>query len=213
MNNKFLAVAGALALTVTGISAGFALKSVEAQSAQKAPVILTVSLEQIVLQSKAGKSIPDQAKKVLKTVQSELEAEGKKLAKDIESFQKNSSLMSDEVRAQKQQELAMRQQYDLPQKAQIMEKAFTSVVQNARTKVLLESQPLIEAIVKKRGATIVLDKATILFAATETDITQEVISTLDKKLKTVEVQKISLPEIMKQLEDAQKAQAAAAAKK
>jgi len=209
MKNQFLAISGAFALTIAGFAIGSTLTNVEAESAQKTPVILTVSLAQIVDQSKAGKSIPDQAQKVLESVQSELEAEAKKLAKDIESFQKNSSLMSEEVRQQKQQELMGRQQYGLPQKAQIMEKAFSAAVQNARSKVLIESQPFIKDIVDKRGATLVLDKATVMFASTETDITQEVISGLDKKLDKVEVQKISLAEVMKQLEEAQKAQAEA----
>jgi outer membrane protein len=212
MKNQFLAISGAFALTIAGFAIGSTLTNVEAESAQKTPVILTVSLAQIVDQSKAGKSIPDQAQKVLESVQSELEAEAKKLAKDIESFQKNSSLMSEEVRQQKQQELMGRQQYGLPQKAQIMEKAFSAAVQNARSKVLIESQPLIKDIVDKRGATLVLDKATVMFASTETDITQEVISGLDKKLDKVEVQKISLAEVMKQLEEAQKAQAEASKK-
>jgi len=52
-----------------------------------------------------------------------------------------------------------------------------------------------------------------MYAAVETDITQEVIAVLDKKMKTVEVQKISLAEIEKQLQEAAKAQAEAAKKK
>jgi len=209
MNNRFCALAGAFALTVVGFSVGSAFTDVEAQSAQKAPVILTISMAQIVEQSKAGKSIPDQAQKVMESIQKELEAEGLKLQKDIADFQKNSSLMSDEVREQKQQELALRGQYALPQQAQIMEQAFSAVIQDARTKVLLESRPFIKDIVDARGATIVLDKAQVMYASTETDITQEVISGLDKKLKKVEVQKISLAEVMKRLEDAQKAKAKA----
>ncbi|MHA7873614.1 MAG: OmpH family outer membrane protein, partial [Hyphococcus sp.] len=108
------------------------------------------------------------------------------------------------------QELAVRQQYGLPQQAQIMEQAFSAAVQQAQAKILIESQPIIADIIKKRGATIVLDKASVMYAATDTDITQEVLSELDKKLKDVEVEKISLAQIMKQLEEAQQAQQAAA---
>ena len=49
-----------------------------------------------------------------------------------------------------------------------------------------------------------------MYAATETDITQEVLSALDKKLDEVEVEQISLAQIMKQLEEMQKAQRDAA---
>ncbi|MEO1240692.1 MAG: OmpH family outer membrane protein [Pseudomonadota bacterium] len=210
MKNQIIAIAGAMALTIAGFSAGSLIPSAEAQSAGNAPVILTISRAQLIEQSKAGKGIPDKAEKVRDSVQKELEGEASKLTKEIEDFQKNSSLMSEEVRQQKQQELAMRQQYGLPQQAQIMEQAFTVAVQQAQAKILVESQPIIADIIKKRGATIVLDKASVMYAATDTDITQEVLSALDKKLDEVEVEKVSLSEIMKRLEDMQKEQQAAA---
>lgn len=210
MKNQIIAVAGAMALMIAGFSAGSLISSAEAQSAGNAPVILTISRGQLIEQSKAGKGIPDKANRVRESVQQELEAEAEKLSKEIEDFQKNSSLMSEEVRQQKQQELAVRQQYGLPQQAQIMEQAFSAAVQQAQAKILVESQPIIADIIKKRGATIVLDKASVMYAATDTDITQEVLSALDKKFDDVEVEKISLPEIMKRLEDMQKEQQAAA---
>jgi len=212
MKNQIFAIAGALTLTIAGLSVGSMISSAEAQSAGNAPVILTISRAQLIEQSKAGKGIPDKADKVRESVQKELESEAEKLTKEIEDFQKNSSLMSEEVRQQKQQELMARQQYGLPQQAQIMERAFTVAVQQAQAKILVESQPIIADIIEKRGATIVLDKASVMYASTDTDITQEVLSALDRKLDDVDVEEISLAQIMKQLEDAQKAQQEAANK-
>lgn len=213
MNNKFLALIGAATLTVAGFVGGSAINDAEAQSAGKAPVILIVDRAQLIAQSKAGKTIPDQAEKIKGNVEKELQAEVSKLQKDIEDYQKNSSLMSDEVRQQKEQELAVRQQYGLPQTEQIMQQAFSAAVQNAQTKILVESQPILKSIVEKRGATILLDRSAVMYAAPETDITQEVIAAVDKKLNTVEVQKVSLAEIKKQLQEAQKAQQEAKKKK
>ena len=210
MKNQIFAIAGALTLTIAGLSVGSMISSAEAQSAGNAPVILTISRAQLIEQSKAGKGIPDKADKVRESVQKELESEAEKLTKEIEDFQKNSSLMSEEVRQQKQQELMARQQYGLPQQAQIMERAFGVAVQQAQAKILVESQPIIADIIEKRGATIVLDKASVMYASTDTDITQEVLSALDRKLDDVDVEEISLAQIMKQLEDAQKAQQEAA---
>jgi len=213
MNKQFSAIAGAVALAAVSIIGASALNGAEAQGAQKAPVILIVDRAQLIAQSKAGKTIPAQAKTVKSSVESQLEAEAAKLKKDIESYQKNASLMSEEVRKQKEQELAIRQQYALPQRAQIMEQAFSAVVQNAQTKILVESQPILKDIVEKRGATILLDRSAVMYASPETDITQEVIAAIDKKLKSVEVQKISLAEIEKKLQEAQKKQQAANKKK
>lgn len=208
MKKQISAVVGAAALVVAGFAGGSALNSTaEAQSAGKAPVILIVNRAALIEQSKAGKTIPDQATSVRDSVSKELEAEAEKLRKDIENFQKNSSLMSDEVRQQTEQELAIRQQVGLPQRAQIMEQAFTAAVQNAQAKVLVESQPILKEIVDSRGATILLDRSAVMYAAPETDITQEVIAALDKKMSKVEVQKISLAEVEKQIREMAQAQA------
>lgn len=202
MKRQVSLIAGAAALVLAGFTGGAMISSAEAQRAEKAPVILIVNRAELISQSKAGKTIPGQAETVRDSVAKELEAEADKLRKDIESYQQNASLMSDEVRQKTEQELAVRQQYGLPQRAQIMEQAFTAAVQNAQAKVLVESQPILKDIVDKRGATILLDRAAVMYAAPETDITQEVIAQLDKKMDKVEVQKISLAEIEKQLRDA-----------
>ncbi len=205
MMKKLATGAGVFALVAASFMSGAMIDSVEAQSKAKAPVILIVDRARLVGQSAAGKTIPDQAKSVQDSVRKELEAEAAKLKADVEKYQKNASLMSDEVRQKTEQELAARQQVILPQQAQIMEQAFVAAVENAQAKVLVESQPILKEIVDDRGATILLDRSAVMYAAPETDVTQEVLSKLDKKLKTVEVQKISLAEIMKQLEERQKA--------
>ncbi len=208
MKKQVSLLAGATAMLLAGIAGGALLGGkAEAQRDGKAPVILIVNRAELISQSKAGKTIPGQAETVRDSVAKELEAEAEKLRKDIENYQKNASLMSDEVRQKTEQELAMRQQVGLPQRAQIMEQAFSAAVQNAQAKVLRESQPILKEIVDKRGATILLDRSAVMYAAPETDITQEVISRLDKKMDKVEVQKISLAEIEKQLREAAAAQA------
>lgn len=203
MRKQVFAFSGALALIVAGFTGGSLLGDAEAQSNGKAPVILVVDRAQVVSQTKAGKTIPAQAEEVRKTVEKELEAEADKLKKDIENFQKNASLMSDEVRQKTEQELTGRYQVGLPQRVQIMEQAFSTVVQRAQQQILVESQPILKEIVDKRGATVLLDRASVMYAAPETDVTQEVIAALDKKLPSVEVQKISLAEIEKRIKEEQ----------
>lgn len=213
MKTRIFSIAAAAAtLAGAGLFAGAALDGAQAQKRGQAPVILVVNMEQLVAQSKAGQTIPEQAEKVRANVVKELEGEASKLNKDIEDFEKNQSLMSEEVRQKTGQELAMRRQVALPQRAQIAEQAFRIAVQNAQGKILQESQPILKEIVDKRGATVLLDRAAVMYAATETDVTDEVIKELDKKMNSVEVQQVSLAEIEKQLREAQQAQAAAAKK-
>jgi Skp family chaperone for outer membrane proteins len=211
MKRKLIALAGAAAVAIAGVAAtSFAVGAAEAQQAAKPPVVLIVDRAQLIGQSKAGKTIPAQLEKIQNTVKSELEAEAAKLQKDIENYQQNASLMSAEVREQKEKELGMRQQYALPQQVQIMEQALRVVLQNAENKVLVEATPILKNIVEARGATLMLDKSAVLYAAAETDITAQVIAELDKKVATVEVEKITLAEITKKLKEAAAAQQAQA---
>jgi outer membrane protein len=206
MKSKLIAAAGALALVAAGAGAASLFSAAEAQSAAKAPVILIVSQEVLVGQSEAGKTIPTQANAIKSSIEKELQGEADKLKKDIENYQKGASLMSEEVRKKTEQDLAVRQQVGLPQQAQIMEQVFAGAVQNAQTKILQESQPIMKAILDKRGGTILLDRSAVMYAAPETDITQEVLAELNKKMKTVPVQKVTLADVKKKLQEAQAAQ-------
>jgi len=213
MKSKFIALAGAAAIALSALAGSAAVTSASAQ-AGKAPVILIIDQQLVVSQSLAGKTIPAQAKTIETNVKAELQAEADKLKKDIENFKKNGSLMSEEVRTKTERELQTRAQYGLPQQQQIMSQAFEMAVQNAQAKILNEATPLIKASVDKRGGTLLLDRSTVVYATPESDITAEVIAELDKKMKTVAVERISLAEITKKLKEAAaQQQAKAPAKK
>jgi Skp family chaperone for outer membrane proteins len=89
-----------------------------------------------------------------------------------------------------------------------MEQVFAGVVQNAQAKILQESQPIMKSIIDKRGATLLLDRSAVMYATPDTDITQEVLAELNKKIKTVEVQKVTLADVKKRVQEAQAKQAA-----
>ena len=208
MSKANLMIAGAAALLLSGVGAAALVSGVQAQQAAKAPVILIVDQAVLVGQSDAGKTIPTQATAIKTNIQKEVDLETEKLKKDIENYQKGASLMSEEVRQKTEQDLAVRQQVQLPQQAQIMEQVFSNVVQVAQAKILQESQPIMKAIVDKRGATLLLDRSSVMYAAPETDITQEVLAELNKKMKTVEVQKVTLADVKKKAAEAAAKQAA-----
>jgi outer membrane protein len=205
MKSMNLAAAGLAALAIGG--AGVAAVTGASAQGSKPAVILMVDRAALVSQSAAGKTIPTQANSIKTAIEKELQAEADKLKKDIENYQKNGNLMSEEVRAKTEKELAARQQVVLPQQAQIMEQAFSLAVQNAEAQVLNESRPILKTIVDKRGATLLVDRAVVMYGAPETDITAEVIAELDKKLKNVTVEKITLAQVMQKLKDAQNQQA------
>ena len=204
MKKIIFAVLGVVTLSMVSIMTLSSFSQAEAQKNGKAPLILVVHQAQIIAQSKAGKSMTAQAETLQKSVGEELLGEKTKLEKDIESFQANSSLWSTEERNKKQQELAARTQVGLPQMGKVMEAAFVQAVRNAENEILKEASPIMQKIVEDRGATVLLDRSAIMYAAAETDITQEVIAKLDKKLKTVKVEQISLKELQRRAAEASK---------
>jgi len=210
MSLRIKTIAGAALLLAGGVAAGSFVSGAEAQQAAKAPVILIVDQATILSQSDAGKTIGPQLQSIQGGIQKEFDAEAAKLEKDIQNFEKGSSLMSEEVRQKTGQEIAMRQQVQLPKQAQMMEQVLSNVAQVAQAKILQESQPIMKSIIDKRGATLLLDRSAVMYAAPDSDITQEVLAELNKKMKTVEVQKVTLAEVKKKAAEAAAKQAAAA---
>jgi len=204
MKKIFFSVLG---VTVLSISTLMAMSMSEAQAQRKKgnAVILTVVLDNVVAQSKAGQSASEQVESYRKSVVDELTKEQSSFETQVQSFQQNAELWAQDVRQKKEQELRLKQA-QLPRMAQAMESVVTQTVQKARFDILKEAQPIIADIAEKQNATLILDRTTVVFAPTETDITQEVISKLDKKLKSVEVEKMSLADLKSRAEEAQKNQ-------
>ncbi|MEO0879538.1 MAG: hypothetical protein AAFY22_07455, partial [Pseudomonadota bacterium] len=68
-------------------------------------------------------------------------------------------------------------------------------------------------IVEANGATLLLERSAVMYAAQETDITDQVVSSLDKKLKSVKVERTDLRELQRQAIEAQKKNAGKKKKK
>jgi Skp family chaperone for outer membrane proteins len=107
MKTKFIAAAS-FAMLCASLIGGAAVVAPASAQAQKPTVILVVDRNALVSQSAAGKTIPSQAQSIRAAIEKELTAEADKLKKDIESYQKNGSLMSEEVRQKTEKELAAR---------------------------------------------------------------------------------------------------------
>lgn len=209
MKKLFFAVLGITALSAVATT-GLSLNSTaQAQKKGAAPVIITISTDQVIAQSKAGKAAVEDVNKYRQSIATELQAEATKFESDVKSFQQNSELWSVEERQKKQRELQLKQQ-QLPGMQNAMENILNQSIQKVRFDILKEAEPIMLDIAKKRNATVMLDRSAILYAAEETNITQEVISKLDKKLKNVTVEQLSLADVKRISEENFKKQQAAA---
>ncbi|MEZ5895939.1 MAG: OmpH family outer membrane protein [Parvularculaceae bacterium] len=203
--SKFLSVAMAGALVVGGAFVALTPSPASAQQSQKTPVILILNQSQVLAQSKAGQSMAPQLESLQEQANKDLNAEVEKIVKESEDLQKQKGLMAEDVWTQKAQQLAVKQN-NLPVLREVKVRELSIAEQQAINNINEVMLPILKEIVENRGATVLLERSAVMYASTDTDITQQVISELDKKLKTVKVEKVSLAELQRQAQEAQKNQ-------
>ena len=199
MRKQFIAILGAAALTFVGIAGQAATSSAVAQDQ---PVILIVDQTRVLAQSKAGQSMMPQLQSLQESANKELNTKAEKVVKDSEDLKKQKDLMAEDVWLEKAKKLAV-EQNNLPMLREVRVREIQLSEQKALAEISEVMKPILEKIVKDRGATLLLDRSAVMFAAVDNDITQEVISELDKKLKSVKVEKVDLAELQKQAAAAQ----------
>ncbi len=199
MRKQLTAIAGAAALAIAGLTASAAFSVAFAQSA---PVILIINQAQVLSQSKAGQSIRTQLEGLQTQAETELNAEVEKFVKEAEDLKKQKDLMAEDVWLQRAQQLEVKRQ-NLPALREVKTRELSISEQQALNQVTEKLTPILEKIVKDRGATLLLDRSAVMFAAVDTDITAQVISELDKAITTVKVEKVSLAELQRKAQEAQ----------
>lgn len=197
-----LAAAGILAATA-GVSQ--IMPAAEAQSSANAPVILIVDQARLIGLSKAGESIASQMETLQSSANSELETTVNELVKSAEELQGKQDSMTEEAFTEEARKLAVRRQ-NIPVLREVKVRELNLAEQKAISQINEAAGPILEAIVNERGATLLLERGEVLYAAKSTDITDEALKRLDAKLTTVKVEKIDLQEAARQAQAAQQAQ-------
>lgn len=202
MKRNVIGFAGAAACAVA-LALGVSTTSVEAQQAAKPPVILILDQAQVIAQSKAGQSLGPQLQKLQETANAELNSEVEKLNKEGEDLKKQKDLMAEDVWLEKAKVLTAKQN-NLPTLREVKVRELQIAEQQALTKIDDAMKPILKKIVDERGATLMLDRSAVMYASVDTNITSQVIAELDKTLTSVKVEKVSLAELQRQAQEAQK---------
>ena len=200
MKKQLTAIFSAAAIALAGVVGSASLSQAVAQDQ---PVILIINQAQVIAQSKAGKSMGPQLQKLQETANTEINKEVEKITKESEDLKKQKDLMAEDVWMEKAKKLAV-QQNNLPVLRDVRVRELQLSEQQALGKISEVMTPILEKIVKDRGATLLLDRSAVMYASVDNDITQEVISELDKKLSKVTVEKVDLAELQRQAAAAQK---------
>ncbi len=177
---------------LTGFVAAFLIVAVPtAALAQKSPVILFIDEGKLMATSKAGQSISAQLKTLSEAAEAELKAEGKKVEDEGKKLQDSKDSLSKEDFAKRYQALLGR-----AQQVGQLEQIKKAELAQARGKALVDLnkalQPVVKDILDKKKATVLLERSAVVFANDDMDITEEIVKALDKKVKTVKVEKVDL---------------------
>ncbi len=137
--------------------------------------ILAIRSSELVQQSPQFKAGQDKMKQEFERRANDLEAEAKKLAEDIKSFQKEAELLSAADRAKKEKDLNTRK-IDFEYKSRQFQEERTNRERQLFTEMMGKIKGVIEAVAKEKGATLVIENP--VYAADGYDITDEVLKRL-----------------------------------
>lgn len=151
-----------------------------------APVFLVLDKQAVLRFSKAGQDIARQMQPVIQQAQNNILAQRQSLERQAADLRANTSLSPDE-RDKRSGALEAKVQ-SLQADAQNRQQQLSDALNKANEPLSKAVGDIVPAIVKQRGANLVLDRAALAQADPAFDITQDVIAQLDAKLPTVKVE-------------------------
>lgn len=155
--------------------------------AEDAPKIAIVNIQKIMRDSKAATSVRDQLKNKQSSFQTELDNKEKELQKEDQELVKQRANLAQDAFNQKVnsfRQKANQARQEIQNKRAQLDKGFSS----ALTQIQNTTIGIITEIAKEKNIDLVLTGSTVLYANQEMDITEEVLSRLNKKVPSISVQ-------------------------
>jgi len=174
------------------VSVNSALESVTADAAKGADLrIAVVRMDAIQNEAKALQNLRKQRENYESKLRDELTREQKKLEKEKADIEKSQDVLSRDAlqrRVVDYQNRVTKLQRDLTERAQSIETSYQKALSEVQTKHL---DPVIEGIIAKKNLSLVIDGRFARMGANveNLDITNEVVSALNKKVSNVKMAK------------------------
>ncbi len=180
------APAGAPAPAAAGAPAG------AAASAVQTPRIIVIDRQQLLQRSAAGKDIFTQTQTLSKQLETQLRTEETALQSEAVQLQQQLAILAADVRAQREKDFSAKQQAFQGRVQQRQAQIQASFNQAAR-QVEVALDPILQAIMRERGANMVLDRSAVIVATSDVDVTPLALQRLDRALPRVKVDLAAAP--------------------
>jgi len=177
-------------LLLPALFAGLAAPSLAQQ-----PNIAVMNEERVMRESAAGQHIQSRMQEIAQEIDAELTAMGQPIQQETERLNAETASMTPQA-VQQRPDLMQRiealnqqaQQFELARRARQQEIVQTE--RQAMRPVYDALGPILEAVVEERGIDILVDRANLVFASPDFDISQEVINRLNQQVPTVTVTRV-----------------------
>jgi len=188
-SKKWVVSVLAVAVMMVGLTVNQLYTSrVEAQVT--VPIILVINRAQLLNESEAGKNIATQANTLRETIAKELEDEFQSIKSEEEQLIAQQSLLAPEVLQERAQKLQLRRQkFQVTQ--QTKNREYQASIAQATGEIGKVLEPILTEMITERSATILIDRAELIFATPEIDVTAEVMKRLNDKLTEVELKRVT----------------------
>ena len=179
-------LSAALVATVVTATTAVALAQTPAPAAPPAAAgatkIAYVDVQRVLARSAAGVAAREQLEREKATMQKEMDGRRQELEKLREELEKKGPLMTADARRDKTDQFD-RKRRDAARMADDFQKELEKKEQGLLQKVLQDVSGVVERVGKQRGLHLVVERrgATVLYAAPEADLTEEIIRAYDQE--------------------------------
>jgi outer membrane protein len=174
--------AGLVAAVAVAPTAAVAQAPAPAPASAPAVKVAFVDVQRVLARSAAGVAAREQLEREKATMQKEMDGRRQELEKLREEIEKKGPLMTADTRRDKQDQFE-RKRRDAARMADDFQKELEKKEQGLLQKVLVDVSGVVERVGKQRGYHLVVERrgATVLYAAPEADLTEEIIRVYDQE--------------------------------
>jgi Skp family chaperone for outer membrane proteins len=187
---RTILVAGLLLLGVAGQEA--AIAAPPPPGGTPTARILMIDMRRIMAVSMVGKDIQRQVEALKQQASKDLNSEAAALKSEETQIQQQAAILAPDVKARRIRDFQSKATA-FQQKVQRRGGLIQGGVLKAQQQIEQALGPILQGIMKERGATILLDRSSILLAPNAIDVTQLVTQRLDMRMPSVKVELTAPP--------------------
>ena len=161
-------------------------------SAVQSPRIIVIDRQQLLQRSAAGKDIFTQTQTLSKQLETQLRTEETALQGEAVQLQQQLAILAADVRAQREKDFTAKQQA-FQARVQQRQTQIQASFNAAARQVEVALDPILQAIMRERGANMVLDRSAVIVATSDVDVTPVALQRLDRALPKVKVDLAAAP--------------------